>query len=59
MIIFTIPIYYQMLPEDIFYYIMDFLKYKCHTCQKSIYNLDFYCIQGRYQYCSEECYHFC
>jgi len=48
-----------MFPEEILYYIMDFLKYKCHTCQKPIYNLDFYCNQGRYQYCSEECYNYC
>ena len=36
----------------------DYLRFKCHTCQKKIKFTDFFIKQNNFYYCSKDCYEF-
>lgn len=52
------PSLYNQLPEDIWKAIGLWLGYHCHTCQREmgVKGLSEGYVQGKYHYCSEECY---
>jgi hypothetical protein len=52
------PSLYNKLPEEMWKVICDWLGYQCHTCQRDMSMIEL-CegyVQGKYHYCSGECY---